>query len=157
MKPSRLAAAMLTLLAASLPAQAQTGMEAFNPMTFLAPMMTPFGAMLVPVTPSGATGANPFNPATLFNPAMMPAMPTFPAMPAQLPGLTAPAPAGMVPFTGLQMAPQAYGMPQQMTNPFAGNAMMPFQLPAAPAASPFPGFQGFQGFPGFTLPFPPSR
>ncbi len=154
---ARSLALSLTLAAAcsALPAQAQTGMEAFNPMTYLAPIMTPFGMMLAPMT--GPAGANAFNPAAMLNPAnmpnpaaLMPVMPGMTGMPA-MPAM--PAMPNMQPFSGLQMSPQAYGMPPQMANPYAG--MMPFAFPSAPAASPFPAFPGFPGFPGF--PFPPAR
>jgi hypothetical protein len=125
-------------------------MEAFNPMAMLAPMMTPLGAMMVPMTAPMNNPMNAFNPATMFNPG------TFnPGMfnPAMLPAMSAmpsyAAPAGMVPFSGLQAAPQAYGMPTQMANPYAG--MLPFSLPTQlnPAAFPM--------FPGFPLQFPGSR
>lgn len=138
--------ALAALLTPVLSAHAQ---EAFNPMTFLAPIMTPLGAMMVPMNGS----MNQYNPAALFNPAtmanplaMMPAMPT--TMP-NMPGYGVPA--GMVPFTGIQPAPQAYGMPPQMANPFAGNVPMPYAMPAAPAYPSFP------AFPGFPFPFPTSR
>lgn len=153
---------LASLFAAALPAQAQTGMEAFNPMAMLVPMMTPLGAMMVPMTaPAAAPMGNPmnafnpaalfnpatqFNPAALFNPAMLPAMPAMPASAA---------PAGMVPFTGLQAMPQAYGMPPQMANPvanpFAGYPMLPFAMPGQPNPSAYP------QFPGFPMPFPGSR
>ncbi len=146
--------ALAALLLPALPAQAQNGMEAFNPLTFLAPIMTPLGAMLVPMqAPQGQ-----FNPATMFNPAafngmQMPAMPNFAG--AQ----------GMVPFNGLQATPQAFGMaPQAMTNPFAAPqttnpfavnpftanpfasnpyAGAPFAFPAMPAANTFPNLPNF--------------
>ena len=145
--------ALAGLFAAAFPVQAQSGLEAFNPMTFLAPIMTPLGAVLVPMTAPMNTPANnaatPFNPAAMFNPALFnPAM--LPSVPA-LPGYGAPA--GMVPFTGLQAAPQAYGMaPQmvpQMANPFAG--MPQFQQPSPSA------FPAFPSFPGLPFPFPSGR
>jgi hypothetical protein len=145
--------ALAALLLPALPAQAQTGMEAFNPLTFLAPIMTPLGAMLVPMqAPQGQ-----FNPAA-FNGMQMPAMPNFGG--AQ----------GMVPFNGLQATPQSFGMaPQAMTNPFAAPqtanpfavnpfaanpfasnpfasnpfAGAPFAFPAMPAANTFPSFPNF--------------
>jgi hypothetical protein len=148
--------ALATLLAPVLSAHAQ---EAFNPMTFLAPIMTPLGAMMVPMMAPMNGSMNQFNPTAMYNPAalfnpatmanplaMMPAMPT--TMP-NMPGYGAPA--GMVPFTGIQPAPQAYGMPPQMANPFAGNVPMPYAMPAAPAYPSFP------AFPGFPFPFPTSR
>ena len=170
-----LAPALAALFAVASPTQAQTGMEAFNPMTMLAPMMTPLGAMMVPMTvPNAAPMNNPmnalnpaamfnpgmFNPATMFNPAMLnpamfnpgmfnPAMfnpgmlPAMPAMPSYA------APTGMVPFSGLQAAPQAYGMPAQMANPYAG--MLPFSLPTQPNPAAYP------MFPGFPMQFPGSR
>jgi hypothetical protein len=81
-----------------------------------------------------------------------------PAMPA------APAPVGMVPFSGLQALPQAYGMPSQIANPFASMpqqmanpfaAMPQFAMPTVPNQAAFPMFQGFPSFPGF--PFPAAR
>jgi hypothetical protein len=106
----------LTLAALLAPVLSAHAQEAFNPMTFLAPIMTPLGAMMVPMMMNGSMNQfntamyNPaalFNPATMANPlAMMPAMPT--TMP-NMPGYGVPA--GMVPFTGIQPAPQAYGMP----------------------------------------------
>jgi hypothetical protein len=139
----------LTLAALLAPVLSAHAQEAFNPMTFLAPIMTPLGAMMVPMNGS----MNQYNPAALLNPAtmanplaMMPAMPT--TMP-NMPGYGVPA--GMVPFTGIQPAPQAYGMPAQMANPFAGNVPMPYAMPAAPAYPSFP------AFPGFPFPFPTSR
>ncbi len=144
--------ALAALMIPALPAQAQTGMEAFNPLTFLAPIMTPLGAMLVPMqAPQGQ-----FNPATMFNPAafngmQMPAMPNF--------GGTQ----GMVPFTGLQATPQSFGMaPQAMTNPFAAPQMVN-PLSANPfAANPYAGVpfafpslpSGYPTFPGFPLQLP---
>jgi hypothetical protein len=130
--------AALANLAAILPAQAQTPPGAFNPMTYLAPMMTPFGIIMAPVTNPGAGG---FNPAAMMNPA------NFPNPQALMPAL----PAGMQPFTGLQMPPQAYGMPPQMANPYAG--MMPFPLPM-PLPAPAPN----AGIPSLPFPFfPPAR
>ncbi len=135
MKSSYLALAALLLPA--LPAQAQSGLEAFNPLTFLAPIMTPLGAMLVPMQAPMAAPQAQFNPATLFNPAafngmQMPVMPNYGA--AQ----------GMVPFTGLQATPQSFGMvPQQsMPNPFVGNpfAGQPMAFPSLPTQNFFPGF-----------------
>ena len=151
-------AALLSLLTVALPAHAQTGAEAFNPFAMLAPLMTQLGAMLVPMMapmmapmnaqPNGASPAvfNPFNPA-MFNQLMQPA--------------AYGAPAGVVPFSGLQSVPQAYGMPAGFpsfpglptTNAIAG----------MPAASPFPAVPQFQMpvlpsfpvFPGF--PFPVAR
>jgi len=151
--------ALAALLTPALPAQAQNAMEAFNPMAMLAPIMTPLGAMLVPMMAPMNGSANQFNPAAMFNPAtmfnpaamanpmaMMPVMPnTMPAMPGYG------APAGMVPFTGMQPMPQAYGMPPQMANPFAGNTVMPFAMPAATAYPSFP------SFPGLPFAVPPSR
>ena len=163
----------LALLAA-LPAQAQTSPEAFNPLAFMAPIMTPLGAMMVPVNP--AQGG--FNPAAMMNPAMManpmalmpampgmPSMPSMPSMPAMpnmpaMPGYGAPA--GMVPFSGLQVSPQAYGMPAQMNTPFAAaSPSLPFSQPFAqpfnqPFALPF-SLPGYPAFPGFGLPFAPGR
>ena len=147
-----LAPALASLFAVAFPTHAQTGMEAFNPMAMLAPMMTPLCAMMVPMTAPMNNPMNAFNPATMFNPAMLnPAM-FNPGMfnPAMLPAMPSyAAPAGMVPFSGLQAAPQAYGMPTQMANPYAG--MLPFSMPTQlnPAAFPM--------FPGFPLPFPGSR
>jgi len=172
--------ALASLFAAAFPVHAQTGMEAFNPMAMLAPMMTPLGAMMVPMTAPMNNSMNAFNPATMFNPAMFnpamfnpamfnpamfnPATMFNPAMfnpatmfnPAMLPGMSGMpsmpgygAPAGMVPFTGLQAAPQAYGMPPQMANPFAG--MLPFPMPAQQNQAAYP------MFPGFPMPFPGGR
>lgn len=141
--------ALAALLAPVLPAQAQTGMEAFNPMTMLAPIMTPLGAMLVPMMAPMNGAMNPFNPAAMYNPATM-ANPM--AMMPAIPGYGAPA--GMVPFTGMQPSPQAYGMPPQMANPFAGNALMPYAMPAMPAQ---PAYPAFPMLPGFPFPFPASR
>lgn len=148
--------ALAALLAPALPAQAQNAMEAFNPFAMLAPIMTPMGAMLVPMMAPMNGSMNQYNPATTYNPAamfnpatmanpfaMMPAMPT--TMP-NMPGYGAPA--GMVPFTGIQPSPQAYGMPPQMANPFAGNVPMPYAMPAAPA---------YPSFPAFPFPFPTNR
>lgn len=145
--------ALAALMIPTLPAQAQTGMEAFNPLTFLAPIMTPLGAMLVPMQ----APQTPFNPAA-FNGMQLPAMPNFGG--AQ----------GMVPFTGLQATPQSFGMAQQpianpfntpqMANPFAANpyavnpfattpfAPTPFAFPSLPAASNYP------SLPGFPMQFP---
>ena len=73
--------ALAALLAPTLPVQAQTGMEAFNPMTMLAPIMTPLGAMLVPMLTPMNNSMNQFNPAAMSNPmAMMPNM-QMPGMP----------------------------------------------------------------------------
>ena len=161
-----LAPTLAALFAVASPTHAQTGMEAFNPMTMLAPMMTPLGAMMVPMTapmnnptnafnPAAMFNPGMFNPATMFNPAMFnpgmfnPAMfnpgmlPAMPAMPSYA------APTGMVPFSGLQAAPQAYGMPAQMANPYAG--MLPFSLPTQPSPAAYP------MFPGFPIQFPGSR
>jgi hypothetical protein len=144
--------ALAALLAPILPAQAQTSMEAFNPFAMLAPIMTPLGAMLVPMMAPMNAPTNPFNPTAMYNPAtmanpmaMMPNIPTMPVMPGYG------APAGMVPFSGIQASPQAYGMPSQMPNPFVGNALMPYAMPAAPTYPAFP------AFPGFPFPFQPSR
>lgn len=156
-------AALVSLLAATLPAHAQTGMEAFNPFAMLAPIMTPLGAMLVPMispmntptnTPLSAFNPAMFNPG-IFNPAMFnPAM-LNPAMlnPAMQPAGYG---AGMVPFTGLQATPQSYygtptanaypGMSAPMASPYPG--MPQFQMPALPT---------FPMFPGFPLPFPVAR
>lgn len=146
MKPRTLPLAVpfaLTALCAAFPAQAQELPGGFNPMTFLAPIMTPFGIMMAPVSQPG--NANPFNPATMMNPAsmpnlqaLMPFMPGMQGMPG-MPGMPS-MPAVMVPFSGLQAAPQAYGMPAAMLNPYAG--MMPFPMPA-PAPAPYPAFPGF--------------
>lgn len=128
--------ASLAALGAVAPAQAQTPPGAFNPMTYLAPMMTPFGIIMAPVTNPGAGG---FNPAAMMNPA------TLPNLQALLPAMSA----GMQPFSGLQMPPQAYGMQPQMANPYAG--MMPFPFPPP---TPAPN----AGFPGLPFPFfPPAR
>ena len=151
--------ALASLLAAAFPAQAQTGMEAFNPMAMLAPIMTPLGAMMVPMTAPMNNSMNAFNPAmlnptamfnpgmfnfaTMFNPAMLPVVPTIPGY-----GV----PTGMVPFNGLQAMPQAYGMPPQMANPFAVMPQFPQPAPANQAVYPM-----FPGFPGFPMPFPGSR
>lgn len=173
--------ALAALLAPALPAQAQTAMDAFNPMAMLAPIMTPLGAMMVPMMAPMNSSMNMFNPATMYNPAtmfnpaamanptaMMPAMPSMPAMPGYG------APAGMVPFTGMQLSPQSYGMPPQMANPFAAPQMAnPFAMPqmsnpfAAPQmANPFgnammpfsmPNQAGFPAFPGFPMMLPPTR
>jgi hypothetical protein len=142
--------ALAALLSPVLSAQAQSGMEAFNPMAMMMPVMTPMGAMLVPMAsgmnmmnpavmmnPAGmmvpmAGGMNMMNPAMMMNPmAMMPAMPAMPSasgfgMPSGMPLL---AMLGGVPFA----------MPQ-MANPFpAGFTMMPVPMPAAPAqAAPVP-------------------
>lgn len=152
--------ALAALLAPALPVQAQTGMEAFNPMTMLAPIMTPLGAMLVPMLAPMNNSMNQFNPAAMSNPmAMMPNM-QMPGMPA-MPNFGAPQ--GMVPFTGLQATPQPFGMmtPQmtnpfampQMANPFAPNpyASMPFAFPSMPAQNNFP------ALPNFPLMYPPAR
>jgi hypothetical protein len=162
-----LAPALASLFAIASPAQAQTGLEAFNPMAMLAPMMTPFGLMMVPNAAPNTAPMNGFNPAALFNPAMFnPAM-FNPAMLPTMPGMQAPQ--GMIPFTGMQAAPQAYGMPTQMPNPFAGVPQpmanpftaMPQQMANPFATMPqFPmpaqsGFPAFPGFPGF--PFPAAR
>ncbi|MDD5388735.1 MAG: hypothetical protein PHD37_05290 [Gallionellaceae bacterium] len=157
--------ALASLFALAFPAQAQTppGMEMFNPMTILAPIMTPLGAMLVPMTAPMNNPANAFNPATmfnpaLFNPAMLSAMPTLPGYPA---------PTGMTPFSGLQAAPQAYGMPPQMmanpfvgappqmANPFAG--LLPYLMPAQPAQPNQAAYPMFPGIPNFPMPFPGVR
>lgn len=148
--------ALASLFVLALPAQAQTqpGMAAFNPMTILAPIMTPLGAMLVPMTAPMNNPANAFNPATLFNPAMfnpamLPAMPAMPAMPSY------PMPAGMMPFGVPQVAPQAYAMPPQMANPFAG--MLPFLMPAQPTQPNQAAYPMFPGIPSFPMPFPGAR
>lgn len=145
--------ALASLFALAFPAQAQTqpGMEMFNPMTILAPIMTPLGAMLVPMN----NPANAFNPATMFNPAMFnPAMlPTMPAMPA-MPSYQAPA--GMMPFGVPQGAPQAYAMPpQMMANPFAG--LLPYLMPAQPTQPNQAAYPMFPGIPSFPMPFPGAR
>jgi hypothetical protein len=162
--------ALVSLFAVAFPAQAQTRMEAFNPMAMLAPIMTPLGAMMVPMTAPMSNPMNAFNPATMFNPALFnpamfnPAM--LPAMPS-MPGYGAPA--GMVPFTGLQAAPQVYGMPPQMANPFTGFQAAPQAFGMPPQmANPFAGMQPFPMpvlpnqaaypvFPGFPMPFPSGR
>lgn len=164
-----LAPALASLFAIAIPAQAQTGLEAFNPMAMLAPMMTPFGLMMVPTSAPNAAPVNGFNPAAMFNPAMFnPAM-FNPAMLPAIPG--SPAPAGMMPFSGLQALPQAYGMPQQMANPFAGMPQQmanPFAGMPQQMANPFAGMQqfsmpalpnqaAFPMFPGFSMPVPGAR
>ncbi len=159
--------ALAALLAPALPAQAQTGMEAFNPFAMLAPIMTPMGAMLVPMLAPMNTPANPFNPATMFNPAAMSnpmanPMAMMPTLPMQMPAMpNFAAPQGMVPFTGLQATPQSFGMaPTQLANPFAQPQManpymanpyaaMPFAIPSMPS--------GFPALPNFPLMFPPAR
>lgn len=162
-----LIAALATLMAAAPSVQAQTAMDGFNPLAMLAPIMTPMGAMLVPMMAPMNNQA--FNPATLFNPAamanpmamlpqmpqQMPQMPQMPAFPQtqQMPGYGAPV--GMVPFTGIQPSPQAYGMPPQMPasfpmpqmqNPYLNGMQMPFAMPSLPGAG-FPAFPSFPGFP----------
>lgn len=142
--------ALAALLLPALPAQAQTGLEAFNPLTFLAPIMTPLGAMLVPMQAPMAAPQAQFNPAALFNPTafngmQMPVMPNYGA------------PQGMVPFTGLQATPQSFGMaPQQnMPNPFVGNPFFGNPYASQPMAFPsLPTQNGFPGFPGFPIALP---
>ncbi len=178
MNNSLLAPALASLFAFALPAQAQNAPQPFNPMAMLAPMMTPLGMMLVPTSPSASPFAG-FNPATLFNPAMFNSPQFNPAMLPRMP--MAPPPVGMVPFTGLQETPEAYGMPAQMPNPFVGmpqpmpNPFASMQQPnpfsgmQQPMVNPFAVMQQFtppqmpnqaafpmlQGFPGF--PFPSAR
>jgi len=167
--------ALAALMFPALTAQAQTGMEAFNPMTMLAPIMTPLGAMLIPVMAPMSNSMNTFNPATMLTPAamanplsMMPSMhvPTMPNFAA---------PQGMVPFTGMQATPQSFGMaPQQMANPFAmpqmtnpymanpfaGNPFAGNPFAGNPfAANPYAGMptqMGFPTLPGFPM-MPPAR
>lgn len=146
--------ASLAALGVVAPAQAQTQAQSlpgmFNPMTYLAPMMTPFGMIMAPVTNPGAGG---FNPAAMMNPATMP----------NLQALMPTMPAGMQPFPGLQMTPQGYGMapqgfgmPPQMANPYAGMMPFPFPFPfpfPPPASAPNAGFPGLPGLPfPFALP-----
>jgi hypothetical protein len=141
--------ALAALLAPALPAQAQTGLEAFNPLAMMAPMMTPFGMMLLPMMAptSGVPNlASLLNPAMFMNPAaMMPGMSTLPTLPFQqgygLPGaLPFPdMPQGM-PFPMPQQAPAPMAMPQ-MANPFAaGMPMMPFPMPSQGGYALPPGF-----------------
>ncbi len=162
-----LTATLAALMAATLPVHAQTAADGFNPFAMLAPIMTPMGAMLVPMM--APMNNQTFNPATLFNPAtmanpmamlpqmpqQMPQMQQMPAFPQmqQMPGYGAPG--GMVPFSGIQLSPQAYGMPSQaqvpfavpqMQNPYLSGMQMPFAMPSLPAAG-FPAFPGFPGFP----------
>jgi hypothetical protein len=162
--------ALAALVAPALPAQAQTGMEAFNPFTMLAPIMTPMGMMLAPMMAPMNNPATMFNPAVMANPmanpmAMMQPMPNMqmPAMPGMQAMPNFAAPQGMVPFTGLQATPQSFGMaPAQMANPFAMPQManpymtnpyaaMPFAFPGMPAQA------GFPTLPNFPLMFPPAR
>ncbi len=161
--------ALAALLAPTLPAQAQTGMEAFNPFAMLAPIMTPMGAMLVPMLAPMNTPTNPFNPATMFNPAAMSNPMANPmAMMPSVPGMQMPtmpnfaAPQGMVPFTGLQATPQSFGMaPAQMNTPFAmpqmANPYMANPYAAMPFAIPMPAPSGFPALPNFPLMFAPAR
>lgn len=135
--------ALAALLAPALPAQAQTGVEAFNPLAMLAPILTPFGMMLAPMMPATTGGMNPFNPATLFNPAafmnpaamqnpmaMLPSMPTVQPMPAY--GVP-----NMMSFPGMPPS-NPFALPQQFPNPFAASLpTLPFALPAAPAQGGF--------------------
>ncbi len=154
-----LAPALASLFAVAFPAQAQqTGMEAFNPMTFLAPIMTPLGAMMVPMTAPMTTpmaAPNAFNPAALLNAAQLqnlfnPAL--LQALFAQQSAFAVPAtmPAGMPVFPGVQAAPQ-------MANPFAGMMQYPqMQQPVQAAYPPnyapsYPALNGFPfAIPGFT-------
>jgi hypothetical protein len=151
--------ALTALLASTLPAQAQTSMEAFNPFAMLAPIMTPMGVMLAPMMAPMNNPATMFNPAVMANPmAMMQPIPNM-QMPA-MPNFAAPQ--GMLPFTGLQATPPSFGMaPPQMSNPFAMPQManpymanpyaaMPFAFPGMPQA-------GFPTLPNFPLMFPPAR
>lgn len=139
-----LAPAFASLFAIAFPAQAQqTGMEAFNPMTLLAPIMTPLGAMMVPMNVPVATAApNAFNPATMINPPLLqslfnPAL--LQALLAQQSAMTMPAP--MPVFPGVQGVPQ-------MANPFA--SMMPYSQMQQPVPTGYPAMNGFPfAIPGF--------
>lgn len=166
--------ALAALMIPVLPAQAQTGMEAFNPFTMLAPIMTPLGAMLVPMLAPMNNSMNQFNPATMINPAPMAnpwanpmaMMPTQPSM--QMPVMpNFAAPQGMVPFTGLQATPQSFGMAPQMGNPFAMPQMANPYMANPFAANPFanlpfafpsmPSQGGYPMLPNFPQMMPPAR
>lgn len=106
--------------------------------------------MLVPMMAPMNGSMNQYNPAAMFNPAAM--TNPFAMMPTTMPGIPAyGAPAGMVLFSGTQPSPQAYGMPPQMANPFAGNVQMPYAMPAASA------YPSFSAIPDFPFPFPTGR
>ncbi len=140
-----LAPALASLFAVAFPAQAQqTGMEAFNPMTMLAPIMTPLGAMMVPMTaPMTAPMAAPnaIDLASMLNPALLQSL----FNPALLQALFAQQSAMGV-YPGVQAAPQ-------MANPYAGMMQFPQVPQPAQAAYPasYPALNGFPfAIPGFT-------
>ena len=75
MKIRYLIPALAVLMAPTLPAQAQMGMEAFNPMTMMGPMMAPMGTMMNPMgmmQPMMAPMGAMMNPMQMMGPMMAP-------------------------------------------------------------------------------------
>ena len=107
------AAILVSLLAAALPAHAQVSPQ-YNPLAML--VLTPLGAVLVPVLAPRLSPANGYHPVI--------------SMPAPA------APQGMVPFSGLQETPQDYGMPTASPYP----VMPPPQYPMPTAYPRYPVF-----------------
>jgi hypothetical protein len=96
--------------------QAQTGMGAMmNPMAWMAPIMTPMGVMLAPMT----------NPAAMMNPMAM----VNPYAALALPGNNPMWPMPGMPYGGMPAYGNPYAMPGFPMMPTVPGMMTPFPMP----------------------------